>query len=67
MTEPEPPPHDTESEDERRRANFVLLLFFAVVVAVGIWLVIALTEQRKIDDCLAQGRRNCAPIEAPSR
>ena len=24
-------------------------------------------EQRMIDDCVAQGRRNCAPIDAPAR
>jgi hypothetical protein len=24
-------------------------------------------NQRVLDDCLAQGRRNCAPIEPPAR
>jgi hypothetical protein len=24
-------------------------------------------EQRMIDDCIAQGRRNCMPVEAPGR
>jgi hypothetical protein len=24
-------------------------------------------NQRMLDDCLAQGRRNCAPIDAPRR
>jgi hypothetical protein len=65
MTEADPPPQDVETEEERRRANLVLLVVFAVVVAIGAWLVIAMAEQRKVDDCLAQGRRNCAPIDAP--
>jgi hypothetical protein len=24
-------------------------------------------DQRVLDDCLAQGRRNCAPIDVPAR
>jgi hypothetical protein len=64
MTEPPPP---EETDHERRRANIVLLAFFAVVVGVGVWLVSALLEARRIDDCIAQHRSNCMPIEAPPR
>jgi hypothetical protein len=56
-----------ESEAERRRANIVLLVFFAVVVGIGVWLVNALVDARKIDDCIAQRRTNCNPIDAPPR
>jgi hypothetical protein len=26
-----------------------------------------MATQRDVDDCLAQGRRNCAPVDAPPR
>ena len=57
-----------ETARERRIANAVLLFFLLVVVGGGIWLANAMFEQRQLDDCLAQGGRNCAPaIEAPAR
>ena len=53
-------------ERDRCRANIYLLVFFAAIVAIGIWLVDAMLKARKYDDCIAQGRRNCAsPIERP--
>ena len=70
MDEPrQPPPRggDAESEGDRRLANIVLLVFFVLLVGGGIWLVNAMFEQRRLDDCLAQGRRNCAPVEVPAR
>ncbi len=69
MDAPEQPPpgNPVESESDRRLANIVLLLFFVILVGGGIWLTNAMLEQRLLDDCLAQGRRNCAPIEAPAR
>ena len=69
MNEPNPPgePDYVETERERRLANIVLLVFFIVLVGAGIWLVNAMIEQRAIDNCVAQGRRNCAPIETPTR
>ncbi|HKN10295.1 MAG TPA: hypothetical protein VJ376_12555 [Pseudomonadota bacterium] len=56
-----------ESERDRRLANIVLLIFFVLLVGDGIWLANAMFEQRRLDDCLAQGRRNCTPIEMPVR
>jgi hypothetical protein len=62
-----PPQDDTEDEHDRRVSNVVLLVFFAAVVGAGIWLVNAMIDHRKLDDCVAQGRRNCAPIDVPAR
>jgi hypothetical protein len=57
-----------ETARERRIANALLLFFLVVVVGGGIWLANAMFEQRRLDDCMAQGRANCAPpIEAPAR
>jgi len=69
MDEPRQPPGggDAESEGDRRLANIVLLVFFVILVGGGIWLANAMFEQRRLDDCLAQGRRNCAPVDVPAR
>jgi hypothetical protein len=37
----------------------------ALVVA-AYFLVTALRENANLEDCLMSGRKNCAPIEAPS-
>lgn len=56
-------------EDERNSGieNVVLLGVFVVLVAAGIWLLGTMADVRKAQDCAAQGRRNCATIEAPVR
>jgi hypothetical protein len=56
-----------ETARDRRLANIVLLVLLVVIVGGGIWLANAMFDQRVLDDCLAQGRRNCAPIDAPAR
>ncbi len=57
----------TEDERDRRVANIFLAVFFVLIVGGGIWLVNAMVAQRDLDNCVAQGRRNCAPIEPPAR
>ncbi|VIO75382.1 hypothetical protein CI1B_58860 [Bradyrhizobium ivorense] len=59
----EPP----EDEGNRWIENAVLLGFFAVLVAAGIWLLGTMADIRKVQDCAAQGRRNCANIDVPER
>jgi hypothetical protein len=56
-----------EDEGNRRIENAVLLGFFVVLVAAGIWLLGTMADVRKAQDCAAQGRRNCATIDAPAR
>ncbi len=67
MSEPHPRDDDSQDERDRKVTNIFLLVFFLVVIGAGFWLVNALVEQRNVDNCVAQGRRNCAPIEAPAR
>jgi hypothetical protein len=43
----------------------VLLVFFVVIVGIGLWLVNALFETRRIDDCISQRLSNCTSIEVP--
>jgi hypothetical protein len=69
MDEPESQRQDdyVETPRDRRIANTILLVLVIVVVGSGIWLANAMFNQRVIDNCLAQGRTNCAPIDAPAR
>jgi hypothetical protein len=67
MSEPGPDKY-VETPRDRGVANAVLLFFLLLVVGGGIWLANAMFEQRALDDCMAQGRRNCAPpIDTPAR
>ena len=65
------PPHDPNdrppTDEERRRTNLIMLVVAVAVVVIGVWLVNWMVDQRKLQECLESGRRNCAPIEAPQR
>jgi hypothetical protein len=63
----EPKLSPEEEERDRRTANVVLLAVAVALVGAGIWLGNALVDARKADECMASGRRNCAPIEVPPR
>jgi hypothetical protein len=60
---PEPP----EDQGNRSVENAVLAGFFVVLAAAGVWLLGSMADIRKVQDCAAQGRRNCATIEVPDR
>jgi hypothetical protein len=64
----EPKPQDGNGEaSERRSANIFLAVAAIILIGAGVWLVDAMISVRKADECLAAGRRNCAPIDAPAR
>jgi hypothetical protein len=54
-------------EGNRNVENAVMLGFFAVLVAAGVWLLGTMADIRKVQDCAAQGRRNCATIDVLER
>jgi hypothetical protein len=56
------PPQGDDDEGSRRTTNLVLVAFFLIVIGAGYWLVDAMLEQRKADNCAAQGRRNCGTV-----
>ncbi|MBW8903404.1 MAG: hypothetical protein JF566_05470 [Bradyrhizobium sp.] len=60
-------PELPEERGNRNVENALLLGFFVVLVAAGIWLLGTMADIRKVQDCAAQGRRNCATIEVPDR
>jgi hypothetical protein len=68
MSEQPGPDKYVETPRDRWIANAVLLFFLVLIVGGGIWLANAMFDQRALDDCMAQGRSNCAPpIDAPAR
>ena len=67
MNPPPPQDHEEDEEGDRRLANIVLAIAFVLVVGGGIWLANAMIEARKADECLSSGRRDCNPIQVPSR
>jgi hypothetical protein len=56
-----------QTERDRRATNIFLVVMFLVVAGGGIWLGKAMLDARRADECIALGRRNCAPIEIPPR
>ena len=60
-------PEQPEDQGNRNVENAVMLGFFVVLVVAGIWLLGTMADIRKVQDCAAQGRRNCANIEVPDR
>jgi hypothetical protein len=75
MTEPRPESQKSETPEtevvdeaaDRRLANIVLGVGLLLLIGIGWWLANALFEARKADNCISSGRRNCTPIETPSR
>jgi hypothetical protein len=55
-----------ETAAERRLVNMLIVGFILLILGAALWLGDALLETRRIDDCMASGRRNCAPITVPS-
>jgi len=53
-------------EPNPRRALIGLLAIVALVVAV-MFIMHRLNQAARIEDCVASGRTNCAPIETPGR
>jgi hypothetical protein len=63
------PPTETDNDPEpppRHRALVGLLLLVCLLVAV-LFVVHELQKSAQMQDCLASGRTNCAPIEVNGR
>ena len=58
----------SEPDDYRQRMinNGLGLLACILLVIGGIWIANTMAEMRRNQDCVLSGRRNCAPIPAPS-
>jgi hypothetical protein len=61
-------PQGTGGEEPLSTGTLIVIgLFLAVLVLSGVWLMNTLRDIGRMQDCAMQGRRNCAPIEAPPR
>ena len=63
----EKPPTDDEDERDRRAFNIFLLVAAVIFIGIGVWLVNAMVDSRKTEECFESGRRNCNPVEVPDR
>ncbi|WP_137045182.1 hypothetical protein [Pseudolabrys sp. FHR47] len=60
---------DETSDDYRHRmaVNAVAFAFVVVLGLVGYWLADTMATMRKNQDCVLTGRRDCTPVEVPTR
>jgi hypothetical protein len=56
---PEP---SSEDQEPGHRATLAAVLMIVVLLAVGAYLIHVLRASSSLEDCLMQGRTNCAPI-----
>jgi hypothetical protein len=59
--------NEDDDERDRRAANIFLLVAAIIIVGGGIWLVNAMVDAKKSEECFESGRRNCTPISMPDR
>jgi hypothetical protein len=54
-----------EPLDYRKRMlmNVIAIVIVTLLVGIGVWLADTIAELQKDQDCVLQGRANCAPIE----
>jgi hypothetical protein len=64
--------YEQDAEDEpinyrqRMLMNVMAVVVVTVLVGVGVWLADTIAEMERKQDCVLQGRQNCAPIEIPA-
>jgi len=58
---------DNEEIDyrQRRLMNVIAIAITAILLGAGVWIADTIGGLEKDQDCVLQGRVNCAPIEVP--
>jgi hypothetical protein len=60
---------DQEEEDlnypHRMLMNVIAVAVVTLLIGVGVWLADTIADMERDQDCVLQGRQNCAPIEVP--
>jgi hypothetical protein len=57
---------ESESRDERQHrtlVNLVVAVFLLLLAIAIIWVFRSLDDQRRLQNCLNSGRRNCVDLE----
>jgi hypothetical protein len=63
--------YEQDAEDEpinyrhRMIMNVMAVVVVTLLVGIGVWLADTIAEMERKQDCILQGRQNCAPIEVP--
>jgi flagellar biogenesis protein FliO len=62
MTE-EQRPQNGNRDDENLLPSFIALGFALLLVVLGVWLFTAKKENQQLQDCYAEHRQDCAPLD----
>ena len=55
------------NESQRMLMNLIAVAIVVALISVGVWIADTIQIAVKQEDCLLQGRTNCAPIEMPAQ
>lgn len=50
---------------QRMLMNIIAVAVVTVLIGVGVWLADTIADMERDQDCMLQGRQNCAPVEVP--
>jgi hypothetical protein len=59
-------PEERINYRQRMFMNVVALVIVTLLLGAGVWIASTITELQKDQDCILQGRSNCAPLELPT-
>ena len=59
----EPDPEEVVDYRHRMVMNVIALAVVTLLVSTGVWLADTIAAMERDQDCMMQGRANCAPIE----
>jgi hypothetical protein len=51
---------------QRMLMNVIAIAVVCLLIGVGVWLADTIANMEREQDCVLQGRQNCAPIEVPA-
>jgi hypothetical protein len=50
---------------QRMLMNLIAVAIVSALICVGVWIADTIADMQKAQDCIMQGRQNCAPIQMP--
>ena len=50
---------------QRMLMNVIAVVVITILIGVGVWLADTIADMERDQDCVLQGRQNCAPVEIP--
>ena len=52
---------------QRMLMNVMAVMIVTVLIGAGVWIADVIEDMQKAQDCVMQGRQNCAPIALPMK